>query len=157
MPRLRRVVETTAGVEAVAAFLSDFTTTEEWDPGTVACRRLGEAADAPVRVGSRFENVSSFRGRLTTLVYRVEELVEGERIRLVGENKTVTSVDDLCFERAGSGCRVRYEVDFRFKGLARLAVPFLRPALKRLADEGAVSMKRALDDLAPQAAGSRSG
>ncbi|GAB2850667.1 SRPBCC family protein [Actinocorallia aurea] len=144
MPVLSRVVRTASPVGAVAGFLTDFTTAEQWDPGTVRCRRLD---GGPVRVGSRFENVSRFRGKETTLVYRVEELVEGERVLLIGENKTVTTIDDLRFEPLGAGSRVRYQVDFRFKGLALLAVPFLRPSLTRLADDGAAQMRRVLDAL----------
>ncbi|ROO86200.1 polyketide cyclase/dehydrase/lipid transport protein [Actinocorallia herbida] len=144
MTVLLRAIETSAPTEAVARYLTDFTTAEAWDPGTVSCRRLDEG---PVRVGSRFENVSRFRGRETTLVYRLTELVPGVRVTFIGDNKTVTTIDDLHFEPLSTGCRVRYQVDFRFKGLARLAVPFLRPSLEHLADAGAARMKTVLDAL----------
>jgi uncharacterized protein YndB with AHSA1/START domain len=37
--RLQRSVTVDASPEKVFAYLSDFTTTEEWDPGTVRCVR----------------------------------------------------------------------------------------------------------------------
>ncbi|MFE0700906.1 SRPBCC family protein [Streptomyces sp. NPDC058872] len=113
------------------AYLEDFTRTEEWDPGTVSCVRLD---DGPVRPGSRWRNTSRFRGRTTELTY---ELVAREPARLVfvGENKTVTARDDLTFRAEGTGTRLTYRATLTFKGLARLAAPFLRTEFERLADE----------------------
>jgi carbon monoxide dehydrogenase subunit G len=145
MISLERTVDTKTPVGTVAEFLSDFSTTEQWDPGTVRCRQVG---DGPVAVGTEFENVSSFRGKETVLRYRVVEFEPGRRIKLVGENKTVTSTDDLSFEAVGGGTRVTYHVDFEFKGLARLAGPFVKGSLVKLCDEGAASMGRTLDALA---------
>ncbi|GAA3236069.1 SRPBCC family protein [Actinocorallia longicatena] len=148
MPTLSRTIDTRTATATVAGFLTDFTTAEQWDPGTVSCRRIGPT-DTPVTVGTRFENVSSFRGRETSLCYEVVELRPGTGIRLVGENKTVTSVDDIRFRPHRGGTRVEYQVEFRFKGLARLAVPFLKGSLTDLADKGAARMKTVLDGLAP--------
>ena len=68
-------------------YLSDFTTTTEWDPGAVTTvKQHGDAS-----VGTTYLNTSTFLGQTSQLTYVVQELVSGERIRLRGENKTVIS------------------------------------------------------------------
>ena len=48
--------------QVVFAYLSDFTTTTEWDPGTVRTTR--ESGDGGI--GTRYRNVSRFLGRETS-------------------------------------------------------------------------------------------
>lgn len=138
-----RTVDTAAAPEAVAPYLSDFTTTMDWDPGTVLTERVSGGGGE----GTRYRNVSKFMGRETELTYVVVELDPGRRIALVGSNKTVTAHDTMTFEPQGSGTRVTYDVDFQFQGLARLVAPLLKPALARLADKGRDGMQDALDGL----------
>jgi hypothetical protein len=54
MARYTATVETPRTRRDVAAYLSDFSTTQEWDPGVVEAQRLD---DGPVGVGSRFRIV----------------------------------------------------------------------------------------------------
>ena len=142
MTELKRVITTPTPLTRVWPFLSDFATTETWDPGTVTCRSL---TPGPVAIGSRFENVSTFKGKQSTLLYEVTELVDGARIVLQGSNKTVTSVDTM--ELAATpdgGTTVTYTAHFTFKGLAALAQPFLKGSLNTLGDEAAAGMTKAL-------------
>ncbi|WP_418960849.1 SRPBCC family protein [Streptomyces tritici] len=130
MVGVERVIVVQRPLAEVVAYLEDFGRTEEWDPGTVRCVRLDSG---PVRAGARWRNTSRFRGRTTELRY---ELVVRERARLmfVGENSTVTARDDLRFAEEGTATRLTYRASLRFKGLARLAAPFLRGEFERLAD-----------------------
>ncbi|MFE6226010.1 MULTISPECIES: SRPBCC family protein [unclassified Streptomyces] len=130
MVSVERVMVVRRPLPEVVAYLEDFARTEEWDPGTVRCVRLD---DGPVRQGARWRNTSRFRGRTTELRY---ELVVREPARLVfvGENRTVTARDDLRFAEEGTSTRLTYAASLRFKGLARLAAPFLRGEFEGLAD-----------------------
>ncbi|MFF8835071.1 SRPBCC family protein [Streptomyces sp. NPDC015130] len=114
----------------VVGYLEDFARTEEWDPGTLRCVRLD---DGLVRPGARWLNTSRFRGRTTELRY---ELVvrDSDRLLFVGENKTVTALDDLRFTEQGTSTLLTYRASLRFKGLARLAAPFLRREFEQLGD-----------------------
>lgn len=139
--QIERVVETDATPEAVFAYLSDFTTTTEWDPGTVVTERVSGDGGP----GTRYRNVSEFRGRQTELEYRVETLEAPSLIVLRGSNKTVEATDHMEISpRAGGGSRVVYRADFTFKGLAKLATPFLGGALGKLGDEAQEGMRQAL-------------
>jgi len=140
VPIIRRTVVAAQPLQAVFTYLADFANAEDWDAGTVSCRRLsGEGG-----VGTTYENVSSFRGRETTLIYRVMEYVENERLVLRGENKTVTAVDTMTFDPAPAGTRVTYSADFTFKGIAALLTPLLKGPLAKLGDEAERSLAAAL-------------
>jgi carbon monoxide dehydrogenase subunit G len=130
-------------VEAVVEYLKDFANAERWDPGTVTCTRTG---GGPVQVGSRWHNVSKFKGEETELDYRLERL-EANRLTFVGENKTATSTDDLTLRPAGSGTEITYHAHIVFHGLAKVADPFLKSEFEKLGDEVVVSMTEAVESL----------
>lgn len=138
--KVERTVETPAAPAAVFAYLSDFTTTTEWDPGTVVTHRVSGDGG----VGTVYHNVSEFRGRKTELQYTVASLNEPTLIELHGTNKTVDAVDRMEIAPHGSGTRVTYSADFTFKGLAKLATPFLGGAMEKLGDEAQEGMREAL-------------
>lgn len=141
--RLNKTVTVDKPVDKVFAYLSDFATTTEWDPGTVQTVRIsGDGA-----VGTEYRNTTRFAGRQTQLTYVVDELVPNQRIALRGENKTVIAHDTMTFRTSGSGTEVTYTADFTFKGLTRFLAPLLKPALNRLGDRAEVGMRDALGRL----------
>jgi carbon monoxide dehydrogenase subunit G len=138
--RIERTVTTDAPVETVYAYLSDFTTTTEWDPGTV--RTTLTSGDGGV--GTVYANTSRFMGRESQLTYTVVERVENARFALRGLNRTVTAQDTMTFVSTGSGTEVTYAADFAFSGVAKLLGPLLTPALKKLGDDAEAGMRQAL-------------
>ncbi|MGN6160146.1 MAG: SRPBCC family protein [Marmoricola sp.] len=151
MIEVTRVVRTSAPVDAVAAYLSDFTTTAEWDPHTASCTRVDAG---PIAVGAEFDNVQRIGPMRSTFRYRVEEYRPGERIELHSSSRTLEATDVMVFDADGStgasasGTRVSYTAKLQLKGLAQLAEPVLRRMMDKIADEGAVGMQRELDALA---------
>jgi len=141
--RLRKTVTVQKPLDKVFDYLSDFTTTTEWDPGTVrTVRTTGDGA-----VGTEYLNTSTFAGRQTQLTYVVKDLVPNQRIALRGENKTVVAHDTLTFRETGSSTEVTYTADFAFKGLARFVAPLMKPAFTRLGNEAETGMAQALSRL----------
>lgn len=138
--RIRRHVTTPRPIGEVFAYLSDFTTTTEWDPGTVKTTRISGDGG----VGSVYANTSRFNGRQTELIYTVTAFEPNEVVQLQGENRTVHATDTISFESTPAGTRVTYDAHFRFRGIARLAQPFLRRAFQRLGDEAEAGMRKAL-------------
>jgi carbon monoxide dehydrogenase subunit G len=144
MITVSRTVHTATPLDKCWGYLSEFANTEIWDPGTVSCKRLDVG---PVDVGARYENVSKFRDRETTLQYQVVTFEPARHITLDGTNKTVESVDDMQFTGSDTGTEVVYTARFTFKGAVRLAEPFLHKAMEKLADEAQAGIQKALDGL----------
>lgn len=139
--RLERTVTTDRPVEKVFGYLSDFTTTTEWDPGTVRTTRTSGDGG----VGTVYRNVSRFAGRETELDYTVVELEENQRVALEGRNKTVTAHDLMTFTGTPTGgTEVRYVADFDFGLLTPVLGIVLRPLFKKLGDEAEKGMAEAL-------------
>jgi len=130
-------------VDVVVEYLKDFANAEQWDPGTVTCVRTDSG---PVAVGSTWHNVSEFKGKETELDYRLERL-EPNRLTFVGENKTATSTDDLTLTPAAGGTEVTYHAHIVFKGLAKVADPFLKSEFETLGDAVVLSMTEAIEGL----------
>ena len=84
---IERTVTVDRSPAEVFAYLADFTTTMEWDPGTVRTTRVSGDGG----VGTTYRNVSKFLGRETELTYVVTEHRPPELLELRGENKTVVA------------------------------------------------------------------
>jgi len=141
--RLQRTVTVQKPLDKVFDYLSDFTTTTEWDPGTVeTVRSSGDGA-----LGTEYLNTSTFAGRQTQLTYVVVDLVPNRQISLRGENKTVTALDTMTFRDMGNETEVTYTADFTFKGITRLVAPLMKPAFTRLGNEAEAGMATALERL----------
>ena len=135
-----RTLQVARPTDEVFAYLQDFTTTEEWDPGTVRTTRI----EGDGGVGTRYHNVSRFLGRETELEYVVEETDSPRLLRLRGENKTVVAEDTMTLTPTPSGTELTYRAKFTFKGPSRLVAPLLAPAFKRLGDEAEKGLRGAL-------------
>jgi uncharacterized protein YndB with AHSA1/START domain len=144
--QIRRTVAIAKPLDNVFEYLSDFTTTTEWDPGTVRTVRASGDGD----VGTEYLNTSRFLGRTTELRYVVQELLASRRIRLRGENATVIADDTMTFTPLEDGTEVTYTAEFTFKGMSKYLAPLLRPALQRLGDRAESGLRRALDALPDQ-------
>ena len=70
------------------------------------------------------------------------------RFALRGENGTVVAHDTMeIAPTTGAGTRVTYTAEFEFKGLAKLVVPFIGGAMKKLGDEAEQGLRDALAKL----------
>ncbi len=141
---IERVVTVDKSVERVFAYLSDFETTTEWDPGTVSTVKV-EGDGGP---GTTYRNTSSFAGRETELEYVVQQREANQVFQLRGENKTVSALDTMTFRSTGDGgTEVTYRAEFEFKGVTRLIEPLFKSSFKKLGDEAEEGMRTALQKL----------
>ena len=67
--KIERTVTVDVPVGAAFDYLADFTTTTQWDPGTVSTVRI----DGDGGVGTSYHNTSKFLGRETSVTYVVED------------------------------------------------------------------------------------
>jgi hypothetical protein len=141
--QISRTVSTTASLEQAFAYLADFTTTNQWDPGTVRTTRLSGDGG----VGTRYRNVSRFLGRETELDYVVTALEPGRLLRLRGENASVASEDEMRFATEAGRTTVTYRATLRLKGFRVLTAPVVALAFRRLAHEAENGLRTALSRL----------
>jgi len=146
MARYRASIETLWTTQEAFAYLSDFSTSAEWDPGVVEAERVGAG---PAGEGTEFRLVAEFLGRKTPLTYRVVEYEPPRAATFMGENATVVSHDRITLETTATGTRVTYDADLRLKGLLRLADPLLAPAFKRVGDRALAGLREVLAHPAP--------
>jgi carbon monoxide dehydrogenase subunit G len=141
MAHYRAALETQRPREDVFAYLSDFSTTAEWDPGVLRAERLNGAG---VDEGSEFRLVAQFLGRKTSLTYRIVEYDPPHAVTFLGENSTVISRDRITFEPTPSATRITYDADLALKGPLRIADPLLTLAFSRVGDQALAGLKRTL-------------
>ena len=141
MPHYSAVISSTWDVERAFEFMSDFSNAALWDPGVVSARRL-DAGE--VRVGSSFDLTVTFAGRKMTLRYAVRSLKAPHQVVFVASTNQLESIDTLTFEQRDEGCRMIYDADLRFKGLAGVANPLLALGFRRVGDRARDSLRSML-------------
>ncbi|MGL6280243.1 MAG: SRPBCC family protein [Gaiella sp.] len=142
MARFTEVIEVSRPLEEAFAYVADFSTAAEWDPGILSSRRT--AGDGGV--GTTYDVEAVFRGKALPFRYVVTALEPARRIVLHGEGEKATSEDDIGFEALPSGgTRITYEADLRLKGVLRLAEPFLGGAIREMGGKALAGLKTTLD------------
>jgi carbon monoxide dehydrogenase subunit G len=140
MARYRATIDTPREREDAFAYLSDFSTAQEWDPGVVEAERLTD----PVGEGTEFRLVAEFLGRKTALTYRIVEYDPPRAVTFRGENATVISNDRITFEAVDRGTRITYDAELVLKGPLRIADPLLGFAFNRVGDRALVGLRHKL-------------
>lgn len=152
--RITRTVETSRPPGEVFDYLSDFTTTTEWEPATVSTSRV--SGDGTV--GTRYVNVSKFLGSTSELEYEVVTYSPPDTIVLRGRNASLDARDTIELTAIeNGGTRVSYTAEFHLRSWRRIAAPVLAPALRRLVDKGGEGLDSVLNGRSGPLSTSRSG
>ena len=107
----------------------------------------------PLAVGARFEVITSYMGRESTLVYETVEIEPPRRVVLRAETGAFTSLDTMTFDlRPGGGTLVTYDADLAMRGLARLAELPMRLAFRRIGDAARDGLRTRLAEAPPRVA-----
>lgn len=139
MARYQATVPSARPADDTFAYLADFSSVQEWDPGIARAERLDDGA---LGVGSSFKVVSRFLGRDVELTYEILEYdATGRRVVLKGTNATTVSVDEIV---VGDDAQVHYDADLQLKGPGKLFDPVLGLLFKRLGDQAADGLRRTL-------------
>ncbi|TCJ00132.1 MULTISPECIES: SRPBCC family protein [Aeromicrobium] len=140
MPDIDRTITVDADQQAVWDFLSDFTTTEQWDPPTQSTERVSGDGG----VGTVYRNVSKLLGKETEVTYTVVVHEAPHRLELDGDAGSVKLHDTITIEQDGPRTTVRYVAEFHPQGAAKLVEPLLPLGLKKLGDDAAEQMEQCL-------------
>ena len=146
MTLLREVREVTRPIEEVFEVISDFSTTEAYDPGVSRAVRLD-----PVGPGARFEIDAVFLGRTLPMNYRIVVYEPPTHLVLEGDAAGSSARDDIVLTPTASGTRITWVLELRLKGMSRLFEPLLRPFFRKLGREALDGLSRHLNTRADQA------
>jgi carbon monoxide dehydrogenase subunit G len=148
MTRLDETIETSLPIAETFAFIADFANARHWDPGVATSERIDTG---PVGLGARYRLGVRMRGRVVPMEYRITTYEPPRRVVLAGEGASVSAVDEIRFEPAGSGTRIDYTADIHLGGWMRLVEPFVGGAFEKIARDVLGGMQRALDERAKAA------
>ena len=141
MIRLEETVLTSKPRSDVFAYVADFSTTAEWDPGIrAATRTSGDGG-----VGTLYELEATFMGRSVPMSYEVLESVEDERFVVRGEASSVVGVDTIEFIERDGATEIVYVAEFTMKGFGRFIEPLLKPVFIKLGRKAVSGLDRALN------------
>ena len=140
---VERTFTVTRPVGEVFTYLADFTSTHEWDPGTIETKQLtGDGG-----LGTTYSNISKFMGRRVELVYETVAFDAPHEVKFRGVNGGTTATDWFRFSPEDDNTQIHYRADFDFSPLLKLVAPlFIKGKLDRLADETIAQMQRAIND-----------
>lgn len=147
MTSVERSFTVTAPAAVVLEYLSDFGTTEQWDPAT---RRTVRLDSGPIEPGATWRNTSEVFGRTSEITYTLRERT-GDTIVFVGDNDTLTSTDTIRVRPSGAGAEITYHVDLDLHGLATLAAPVMKLEFEKLAHDTEKRMVDVLNSLGDNA------
>src|SRR6478672_6586711 len=117
MAHYRREIVVPTPLATTFAYLSRFSSAEEWDPGVIRAQMV---TPEPVGLGSRFSLVAVFLGAKVPLEYEIIEYDPPRRVVIAAENRSARSTDTISFASDATGATVvRYEAALSLKGAAR--------------------------------------
>ena len=143
MPHIERTVTVDKPVATVWSFLSDFTTTEKWDPPTVTTTR--ETGDGGV--GTVYKNVSKILGHETEIEYTVVDVVPQKKFQLTGKTTAMELLDTMTFEGDANTTTVTYRAEFEPQGVAKVIEQLMPLGLKKIGDDAEQQLRKSLEEL----------
>ncbi|MEM6954919.1 MAG: SRPBCC family protein [Myxococcota bacterium] len=125
---------------ALFAFLADFRTLPEWDPGIVrASLRSGTATE----VGATYDITSRFLGRDLPLVYRTRVYDADARFaEIAGVGDGVYATDRISIAAKEGGCRLIWQADFQLRGPIKYVDALTKPIFVQLGKKAMAGLQR---------------
>ena len=121
MTKLIETITTRLPRDEAFAYIADFTDQAEWDPNTVASRRID---DGELGAGARFALDVKLGRKIAPMEYRITEFQAPTRVVLVGEGSGVWTEDTITFSDVPEGTQVDYVAEIRLSGLLGVVQPF---------------------------------
>lgn len=130
MIKLHEVRTINRPLEEVFAFVAEFSTVAEWDPGVDESSRITEGE---LGIGTRFSVLANFRGRTVPLEYEMTNYDLDQIAVFEVTSPRFDAVDIIEFRAIDEHTtEVDYKAEFTLKGFMRLVEPFLGGTFDRL-------------------------
>lgn len=143
MPTVERTFTVSPPPPVVIDYLKDFAHTEEWDPGTQECTRVGAG---PIEIGASWHNTSKIAGVEAKLTYTLREVTD-RKLVFVGSNDSSTTTDTIVVDASSSGSVITYRADLEMQGFAKVLTPAMKLVFEKLANDTEKQMTAVLDGL----------
>jgi NAD(P)-dependent dehydrogenase (short-subunit alcohol dehydrogenase family) len=137
---LDETIEVQRPLHEVFAYVSEFSRIEEWDPAVA--RAFKQTPGAPA-VGSEYQ-IDMKAG--FSLHYRVVEFEVNSRMLMTVESRIFTAREEILFEKAGDGTRVRYIANFDFPTPLAALNRLYPAAMNRVGRSAMAGLTEALED-----------
>lgn len=125
----------------VFAYLSDFRTVAEWDPGVVSSEQVdGDGAGK----GATYDVLTSNNGREMLFRYRTTEYAEPSTFTVVGKRFPLTSTDRVTVAVEGGRTLVTYDATLAVPLVTALADRVIGPTFEKIGDAAAQGLADAL-------------
>lgn len=149
---LHETVDVDRPIEEVFAYVSDFTTTVEWDSTALSARKLTPGA---VAVGTQFEVVCGLPVGSVKLLYTTLKLTENTCIELLGTSSFFDARDVITFTPTATGTHIDYRAEFTFKPLVSTVASLSEKGMQKMGRESVAGLGEALADNFPLSKASR--
>jgi dehydrogenase/reductase SDR family protein 12 len=153
MTVLHETADVARPVDEAFAYVSDFTTTIEWDATALRATKMTQGA---IAVGTEFKVVCALPVGSITLMYRIEELQANKRIVLSGQSRFFDIQDTISFTPSARGTKIDYRAEFSFKPLFSWLGSLSHSGLESMGRESVAGLAQALQDDFPLALKERS-
>ncbi|WP_405237038.1 SDR family NAD(P)-dependent oxidoreductase [Lentisalinibacter orientalis] len=137
---LDETIEAARPLHEAFAYVSDFARIEEWDPAVASATRLTEGGPG-VGAEYRIDMKAGF-----SLHYRVVEFEPDRRMLMTVQSRLFTAREEILFEAAGDGTRVRYIASFDFPAPLAALNRLFPAAMDRVGKSAVGGLKKALED-----------
>lgn len=145
---LHETADVARPVDEAFAYVSDFTTTVEWDATVMRATKLTKGA---ISVGTEFEVVCALPVGSITLIYQVKEFQANKLIVLNGQSRFFDIQDTIFFTPSARGTKIDYRAEFFFKPLVSSLESLSRKGLEKMGRESVAGLAQALEDNFPLA------
>ena len=148
--QVRQVIMVDRPIEQVFEYISDFTTSAEWDPGTSSCHRTSGNGGEGTEYTKKWQRPGHRHG--VDVVLTVTDYVPNHVFALHGSAGMADSLLRFTVRPATAGpgrscTRLTFTGDYQFRGWVRLLGPLLPRIVKRASDEAQLRLEDALSRL----------
>jgi dehydrogenase/reductase SDR family protein 12 len=143
MTVLTEMIDVARPIGEAFAYVSDFTTTAEWDSTVLKARKL---TPGPIKSGTEFEVVCALPVGSVELRYKIVELRPDEYIELLGSSKFFEVRDKVQFSTSVRGTRIDYSAAFEFNLAVKPIAALSKKGLETMGRESVAGLGMALED-----------
>ena len=133
MTVLQETADVARPIDEVFAYVSDFTTTQEWDATAISARKL---TPGKVAEGTEFEVVCALPVGSIDINYKIEALEHNKRVVLSGSSRFFDIRDTISFSPSQRGTKIEYRAEFFFKPMIGSIASISSSGLESMGREG---------------------